>query len=515
MLNDDKRKSRTEARTDGKLLNMLMSGDQSALQLALDTGTPGAQAALEETIAKYSGNENVTFYKLGGQRVYTESSMQEAKDELFSLAMDDKLLKDPAYSQSLIAALSANPALSSQLMNELSAFAQKLYDYQLLGVHMQVCKIVEDKAATQKVQELLALKKMQSDFENIMNFGRTPQEIERRRIQQQRELEEKERVEKAAAHIDEMIKHMNNETESDSKANTAIPFTKFKNAKQATLFNKLLSNNFTEVDSAVKSLTGYAIEKKQWALDTINQAIMMLKSAAINSNSVSNSFFVPNSKYLLLTTSGITHPLAPKIENPTLLKEKWLVNLKKIAKYPLLMLYDIAFTQEVIYAVLGEDKRINEILKDNRLAKRIVRLLQGQMVIYVLCNDTLPDNLKGRIHTCKRCGRIEFEHTKISIQCKKCGKQIANNPAAPIFYALCIIAAPFALFSDINSAMKWIISGLALLGLKYIVSFLVHHVKGMRIYSEYKKNNEKYNLSPKELYKAQRDMIAQYKNKQQ
>ena len=222
MLSDDKRKSRTAARTDGKLLNMLMSGDQSALQLCLDAGTLDALASLEETIAKYSGNENVTFYKLGGQRVYTESSMQEAKDELFSLAMDDMLLKDTAYSQSLIAGLSASPALSGQLMNELSAFAQKLYDYQLLGVHMQVSKIVEDKAAAQNIQEMLMLKKMQSDFESIMNFGRTPQEIGMRRVQQQREQKEHEKVENAAAHIDEMIHHMKANADSASKDKASI-----------------------------------------------------------------------------------------------------------------------------------------------------------------------------------------------------------------------------------------------------------------------------------------------------
>ncbi|MBN1265926.1 MAG: hypothetical protein JXA25_10565 [Anaerolineales bacterium] len=136
---------RTQAKPDAGLLVMLKSGNQMGLHQALAKRTPEALAAVEETIALYSGNPEVTFYRLGGMRTFTPESIQTAYDQLVELAGSKALLDDPAYTQSMIAALGSKSGLNEQLMRQLSMDAQALYDYQLLGVQMQLAFQVDSR----------------------------------------------------------------------------------------------------------------------------------------------------------------------------------------------------------------------------------------------------------------------------------------------------------------------------------------------------------------------------------
>lgn len=134
---------RIQATPDPRLLMMLKNGDVTGLQMALSSRTPEALAAIEETIALYSGNPNPSFYRLGGQRIYTEQSTQSAKEEILDLALNGNLLQDPAHSQSLVAGLGTNPGISELIMRQLSVLNnQALYDYQLLGVQMQLAHLL-------------------------------------------------------------------------------------------------------------------------------------------------------------------------------------------------------------------------------------------------------------------------------------------------------------------------------------------------------------------------------------
>lgn len=140
--NELKRQQRIQAQPDPKLLMMLKSGNQMGLKMALSNITPEALAALEETIALYSGNPDLTFYRLGGLRTHTDDSIQSAKETILDLALDGALLKDPAFSQSLIAGLGISAGVSELVMRQLAINPQWLYEYQLLGVQMQLAHLV-------------------------------------------------------------------------------------------------------------------------------------------------------------------------------------------------------------------------------------------------------------------------------------------------------------------------------------------------------------------------------------
>ena len=132
---------------DIDLLRSIKQGDPNialaALQKALYNPTPGALAAVEKAIADMAGNPNVTFYKLGGQRIYTQKSMYDAKEQIEGLALSGNLLQDPAYTQSLMAGL-INPGISTLIMNELAMVRPKaLFEYQLLGIQMQLSQLVQ------------------------------------------------------------------------------------------------------------------------------------------------------------------------------------------------------------------------------------------------------------------------------------------------------------------------------------------------------------------------------------
>jgi hypothetical protein len=76
---------------------------------------------LEETIALFAGNQDITFYCMGGQREYTKEDMQSAKEKILDLAQSDSLLEDPAYTQSLIASLGSSSGVNQIIMNQLAA----------------------------------------------------------------------------------------------------------------------------------------------------------------------------------------------------------------------------------------------------------------------------------------------------------------------------------------------------------------------------------------------------------
>lgn len=127
---------RVHVSPDPALLSSLKMGDQAALQRALMMRNQAALAAIEETIATYSGKSDSTFYQVGGLRSVMGPERQAAWQKLQELAREKQLLDDPAYSQYLIATIGSE--LNNRMMDELSSDVQTLYDYQLLGVHMQI-----------------------------------------------------------------------------------------------------------------------------------------------------------------------------------------------------------------------------------------------------------------------------------------------------------------------------------------------------------------------------------------
>jgi|GEM_PF-2085571 len=155
MIDANKRRYRVNVESDPVLLNRLKSGDASVFPILLSNPTLEGLAAIEETIVLYSGNQNPAFYKIGGQRVYTNDSIHAAKDELLRLAADDAFLNDPAHTQALIASLGAYPAFSNLIIGMLAVTPQKLYDYQLLGIEMQMAHLLRDQIeeANHKVQQ--------------------------------------------------------------------------------------------------------------------------------------------------------------------------------------------------------------------------------------------------------------------------------------------------------------------------------------------------------------------------
>ena len=136
-----KRRERIQAKPDHGLLNALKSGDQNALMKAMSMKTEAALAAVEETIALYSGDPNVTFYQLGGTFESTASLRESALQELTMLANNGKLLDDPAYSQYCISRLGRDTG-NVFMQNLYRENSQACYDYQLLGIQMQLSILI-------------------------------------------------------------------------------------------------------------------------------------------------------------------------------------------------------------------------------------------------------------------------------------------------------------------------------------------------------------------------------------
>ena len=140
------RSERIAAKPDGKILLALKSGDQNALIMALQARTEEALAAVEETIALYSGNPEITFYQPGGMVENNTSIREQALQELTAMAGSQQLLKDPAYSQYCISRLGHD--MGDVFMRTLyQEDMQACYDYQLLGIQMQLALLVKGKAA--------------------------------------------------------------------------------------------------------------------------------------------------------------------------------------------------------------------------------------------------------------------------------------------------------------------------------------------------------------------------------
>ena len=139
-----RRNERIAVKPDGKLLVALKSGDQNALSLAMQTRTEAALAAVEETIALYSGNPAVTFYQPGGVVENNAIMRERALQELAAMAGSQQLLKDPAYSQYCISRLGRD--IGNEFMRALyQEDPQACYDYQLLGIQMQLALMIMGK----------------------------------------------------------------------------------------------------------------------------------------------------------------------------------------------------------------------------------------------------------------------------------------------------------------------------------------------------------------------------------
>jgi len=139
------------ASPDAEVLLALMNESALGLQAALSRRTPEALAAVEGIIMYFSHNKTPKFYRLGGMRFYTEQFIQAAKTRLLALADEEKLLQDPGYSQSLIAGLGATSDVSNQIMQTLAVRNDHtLFHYQLLGVQMQLAKLLEQGVQEQR-----------------------------------------------------------------------------------------------------------------------------------------------------------------------------------------------------------------------------------------------------------------------------------------------------------------------------------------------------------------------------
>jgi len=140
----DHARARSQSLPDLLLIGRLRRGDTSALQEATGHPSAPALAAIEEAICRNNGNPDSVFYRMDGRRVCSSASIDAAKRELLDLAKNGTLLADPAYSQSLIARL-GNRMTSTLIMRELAATdPAALFEYQLLGVQMQVAQLVGD-----------------------------------------------------------------------------------------------------------------------------------------------------------------------------------------------------------------------------------------------------------------------------------------------------------------------------------------------------------------------------------
>jgi len=137
-----KRRERVKASADGSLLQALKSGDQNALARAMAMRNTSALAAVEETTALYSGNPSITFYQPGGTFLQTELLRESALNELEKMVFANGLLNDPAYSQYCISRLGRE--VGNIFLQELyRTNPQVCYDYQLLGIHMQLVILID------------------------------------------------------------------------------------------------------------------------------------------------------------------------------------------------------------------------------------------------------------------------------------------------------------------------------------------------------------------------------------
>ncbi|NMC46667.1 MAG: hypothetical protein GYA52_07515 [Chloroflexi bacterium] len=137
-----KRRERVKADADKSLLHALKCGDQNALARAMAMRNESALAAVEETIALYSGNQGITFYQPGGMFLQSELQRDRALEELEKMALSNELLQDPAYSQYCISRLGRE--VGNIFLQELyRTNAQVCYGYQLLGIHMQLVILID------------------------------------------------------------------------------------------------------------------------------------------------------------------------------------------------------------------------------------------------------------------------------------------------------------------------------------------------------------------------------------
>jgi len=137
-----RRRERIRGKPDQGLLNSLKSGDQNALALAIAMKNKPALAAVEETIALYAGNPQITFFQPGGLFVKDTLTTNDAVDELERLVNTNQLLTDPAYSQYCISRLGRE--VGNIFLQELyRTNSQACYDYQLLGIHMQLVILID------------------------------------------------------------------------------------------------------------------------------------------------------------------------------------------------------------------------------------------------------------------------------------------------------------------------------------------------------------------------------------
>jgi len=137
-----KRRERIKTDPDRRLLNSLKGGDQNALALAMTMKNKAALAAVEETIALYAGNPKITFFQPGGLFLKDAMTTNDAVDELERLVKSNQLLTDPAHSQYCISRLGRE--WGNIYMRDLyGRNLQACYDYQLLGIQMQLGILVD------------------------------------------------------------------------------------------------------------------------------------------------------------------------------------------------------------------------------------------------------------------------------------------------------------------------------------------------------------------------------------
>ena len=297
-----------------------------------------------------------------------------------------------------------------------------------------------------------------------------------------------------------------------------------KQTKQVMLLNKLLSEDVGEVREALTALCGFAIAKKEWAVLTVNKAIIMLEYIAkeyytaetIANKEMNNFFILKNAQYenLLFSYSNIGNEYAEPIKNTIYNAESWLKQFKDLVEYPNVMLSDFALTQEIILACSDKTEEIKKCLHnstDKELAVRLFELFRGQMEV-----QAMYDGVNKEVHVCRRCGCRKFLHNKHSLICEVCGKQISNKP---IYYWLeglagaGLVSWGVSMLSHSDEKIGgYIVLVMGIVSVVPIISIFIRKLQRLSKKTEYIEKNSKFNLSEEKLFEVIRAKLSQYNN---
>jgi|GEM_PF-4328384 len=286
---------------------------------------------------------------------------------------------------------------------------------------------------------------------------------------------------------------------------------------QTILLNKLLSVNINDIREALTALSGFALAKKEWALSTVNTAIIMMEyvdkkyytTEKIENKEINNFFIMKNAQYraLLFSQSTIGNRPDYSTENTIFNETSWLKVFNDLVLYPKVMLDNFYRTQEIILACSGKTEEVAQSLKnstDEKLAVRFFELFRGQMEI-----QSLFDGVNREVAVCKHCGGRRFEVFKYSMLCKDCGKHMSNQPIYYLFEAICGIGfCMLSLRNFQNSEDEFggiLFLALGIVSIVPLLSALYRKLQGVPIRENYNMRNKKFNLNKENLFEILRN----------